>query len=108
MAVIEPGVLDEMVERLVEGLGPEQIILFGSRAWDQPDESSDVDLLVVMPDSASAIRPAERARRAYRCLRGIDVPTDLLVKTRAEVERFRHVPGSLEAEILRRGKVLYG
>jgi len=36
------------------------------------------------------------------------VPTDILVKTRAEVNRFRSVHASLESEILERGKVLYG
>jgi hypothetical protein len=48
------------------------------------------------------------AMRTYRCLRGLLTPVDVLVKTRSEVERFRHVYASLESEILERGKVLYG
>jgi len=41
------------------------------------------------------------------CLRGVQVPKDILVKTRAEAERYRHVPASLESEIFERDEVLY-
>ena len=98
--------LREITRRLVAEFQPEEIILFGSHAWGTPDEGSDVDLLVIVTDSE--VRPTERAVRAYRCLRGVNVAKDILVKTRAEVERFRNVRASLESRILERGKVLYG
>jgi predicted nucleotidyltransferase len=84
----------------------------GSRAMvnhkkrGSPDEDSDVDLLVIVPRSDD--KPTQRAMRAYRCLRGLMVPADILVKTCSEVERFRRVHASLESEILERGKILYG
>jgi predicted nucleotidyltransferase len=106
MKTIQSSVLEEMTRRLIAELAPEQIILFGSHAWGTPDDDSDVDLLVIVPHSDD--KPAQRAARAYRCLRGLMVPTDILVKTRAEVDRFRSVRASLESEILERGKVLYG
>ena len=40
--------LDLIVRRIVEGLDPERIILFGSRARGDPRPDSDVDLMVVM------------------------------------------------------------
>lgn len=106
MKTVQSSALEEITRRLVAELQPEQIILFGSHAWGAPDEDSDVDLLVIVPHSDD--KPARRAARAYRCLRGLMVPTDILVKTRAEVEHFRFVHASLESEILERGKVLYG
>ena len=106
MKTVSRDVLEEMTQRLVAELQPEQIILFGSHAWGRPDEDSDVDLLVIV--SHTNDKPAQRAMRAYRCLRGLMIPTDILVKTRAEVERFRRVHASLESEVLERGKVLYG
>ena len=106
MKSIPADLLEEITRRLVAELQPEQIILFGSHAWGSPDEDSDVDLLLIVPHSND--RPAQRAMRAHRSLRGLMVPTDILVKTRAEIERFRHVYASLESEILERGKVLYG
>ncbi len=103
---LDPGILDEIVRRLATEFQPEKIILFGSRAWGGPDEDSDVDLLVIV--SHSDQRPTDRARRAHLCLEGISVPKDVLVKTRAEVERRQDVRASLECEILERGRVLYG
>ena len=96
----------EIVRRLVDEFDPEEIILFGSRAWGQPRPDSDFDLLIIVSEATDP--PARRATRGYRCLRGISVPTDLIVSTRSEFDRYRRVPASLEAEILERGKVLYG
>jgi predicted nucleotidyltransferase len=105
MKSVPKELLEEITRRLVAELRPEKIILFGSHAWGIPDEDSDLDLLVIVPHSE--LPPAQRARRAYRCLRGLNVPKDILVKTRSEVERFRSVHASLESEILERGKVIW-
>lgn len=106
MKTIPKELLQEITQRLVDEFKPEQVILFGSHAWGAPTEDSDVDLLVITTDSQE--RPAQRATRAYRSLRGLMVPTDVIVKTRAEIDRYRHVRASLEGEALERGKVLYG
>ncbi|MFB3892850.1 MAG: nucleotidyltransferase domain-containing protein [Phycisphaerae bacterium] len=106
MLVVDDTLLQEMVRRLVEEFHPEQVILIGSRAWGTPGPDSDVDLLVIVSDSD--MPPSRRAQRAHQCLRGIMVPKDVLVRTRAEVEKFRHVYASLECQALEQGKVLYG
>jgi len=67
---------------------------------------SDLDLLVVVPQSDET--PVGRAQRAHRCLRGVDAAIDILVKTRAELERFRNVRSSLVSLILRNGRLIYG
>jgi len=105
MKTLPPSLLEELTRRLVAEFQPEQVILFGSHAWGTPGEDSDVDVLVIV--SASDLTPTERAARAYRCLRGVQVPKDILIKTRAEAERYRHVPASLDSEIFERGEVLY-
>jgi len=106
MQAIETDVLDEMVRRLVAEFHPEKIILFGSRAWGTPDEDSDVDLFVIVPESDE--HPIRRMQRAHHCLGNIPVPTDILVKTRAEAEHYRRVRASLEYKVFTEGKVLYG
>lgn len=106
MKTLDHKLLEKIVRRLVDEFQPEQIILFGSHAWGTPGEDSDVDLLVIIPDSE--LSATQRATRAHRCLRGLNVPKDILVKTRAEIERFRDVYASLEAEIPGRGRVLFG
>lgn len=106
MKTLPPELLAEITRRLVAEFQPEQIILFGSHAWGTPHEDSDVDLCVIV--SQSDERPVRRAVRAYHCLSGLGIPKDVLVKTRAEFERFRHVHASLECQISEQGKVLYG
>ncbi|MCX7706650.1 MAG: nucleotidyltransferase domain-containing protein [Anaerolineae bacterium] len=106
MKTIPAELLQEITQRLVAEFEPEQIILFGSHAWGIPEDDSDIDLLVITRDSPE--RPAQRSARAYRSLRGLMVPTDIIVKTRAEVDRYRRVRASLESEALERGRVLYG
>ena len=61
-----------------------------------------MDLFVIASQKESA-----RALRGRRVLRGLNVPKDVVVRTRAEVERARRVHASLESEILDRGVVLY-
>lgn len=106
MKTISKSLLDEITQRLVAELKPEKIILFGSHAWGQPDEDSDLDLLVIVAESNEP--PTKRATRAHRSLIGVMVPMDILVRTHAEVERHSRVYASLISEILDRGKVLYG
>ncbi len=96
----------EITRRLVAEFAPERIILFGSHAWGHPNKNSDVDLLVVVSESDQS--PPRRAARAYGCLREVPLPLDILVRTREEVERTRHLPASLINEIWERGRVLYG
>jgi uncharacterized protein len=98
--------LDEIVHRLVEHLKPERIILFGSHAYGEPNEDSDVDLLVIVADSTEPRH--RRATKAYGALWGIKIPTDVVVLTSAEVERKINVVSSLESQAMRQGKVLYG
>ena len=100
-----PPELDEITARLVAEFDPEAVYLFGSHAWGEPDEDSDLDLLVVVAESH--ISPAKRMTRAYRALRGIGTPKDVLVKTQAEFERYRTVRTSLTAQIFYGGRKLY-
>lgn len=99
-------IVDEIVRRLVKEFRPQQIFLFGSSVWGDENEAGDIDLLVIVNESS--VPSPMRARRAYRCLRGIEAPTDVLVKTRSEIESIAHVHASLVSEILERGTLVYG
>ena len=106
MTPVTDTLLAELTRKLVAEFRPERVILFGSRAWGEPGPDSAVDLLVIVAQSEE--RPAARATRALHALRGAAVPLDILVKTRAEFERFLPVTASLEAQIARQGRILYG
>ena len=106
MPPLPAALLDAITQRLVAALQPEQIILFGSYAYGEPNADSDIDLLVIVSQSDEP--GYRRARVAYKALRGLGIPKDILVMTRAEVERKMNVASSLVCEALRQGKVLYG
>ncbi len=106
MKDVPETLLREITQRLVAELQPEMIIQFGSHVWGQPDTDSDLDLLVIVADSNE--RPVQRSRRAHRCLRGLGVPKDIIVKTKAETERSRRIPTSLTNRVITQGRVLYG
>jgi predicted nucleotidyltransferase len=97
--------LQIVVERLVIGLSPERIILFGSRAEGIADDHSDVDLLVIVSDSTQP--PHRRAQEAYRCVGAVGLPKDLLVLTREEFGRQSQIASSLARRVKATGKVLY-
>jgi uncharacterized protein len=103
---IPTGLLEKVVDRLKTEFQPEQIILFGSHAWGTPDDSSDVDLMVILPRSDE--RPIRRDQRAQRCLGRLAVPADVLVRTRGEVNRYKHLRASLFHQVLNQGRKLYG
>jgi len=98
--------LQEVVRRLAEAFHPEQIILFGSYAYGMPTQDSDFDLLVIV--SHSEYPRYRRARFAYTALRGISLPTDVIVMTRNEVEKKKVVWNSLVRQVLAKGKIIYG
>jgi len=72
------AVIKAIVRRLAEGYAPQKIILFGSYACGEPDEDSDVDLLIIKETSQ---RFLDRLCSARRIAAGADqeVPLELLV-----------------------------
>ena len=106
MQTTAEDVLPEIVRRLVAEFDPEQIILFGSRAWGQPRPDSDYDLFVIVAESDD--HPLQGAVKADACRGGLGISKDVIVCTQERFDRFRRVPASLEAKIRNRGVVLYG
>ena len=106
MKTLDENLLQAATQKLVAEFQPEQIWLFGSHAWGTPTEDSDVDFCVIVSDSDE--KSIRRAQRAHRCLRGLRMPKDIIVPTRAQVERYKHLKASLFHQVLARGRKLYG
>ena len=104
--MLDASLLQTATQRLVAEFQPDQIWLYGSHAWGDPHDDSDVDFLVVVTDSDET--PIRRSQRAHRCLRGLRMPKDVLVETRQEVDRVKELNTSLENKILSQGRKLYG
>ena len=96
--------LPEVVQRIIQALQPEKIVLFGSYADGTPTSDSDVDLLVVMETTAS---PVERYLAVSRLLRPRPFPVDILVKRPDEIQSALEAGDFFIREVISRGQVLY-
>ena len=96
--------LEDIVARIVNGIDPEKIILFGSYAYGLPTPDSDLDLLIILDTPA---RSAERVLAVSRLLRPRPFPLDILVRTPGEISSaLQHQDGFI-TDIMTSGKVLY-
>jgi len=96
-------VLNVVVQRIVETVDPDRIILFGSRSTGREDPESDYDLLVLKRGIANR---RALAHQIYRTLIDVPAAVDVLVDTPERVERHRHTPGFVYGEAAR-GLVVY-
>ncbi|MBI2163994.1 MAG: nucleotidyltransferase domain-containing protein [candidate division NC10 bacterium] len=98
--------IEAIVKRIGEGYQPLKVILFGSHAWGQPTEDSDIDLLIVKETSDRfidrwvAVRDliADPARR---------IPVEPIVLTPQELDRRIERGDQFFQRIVTHGKLLY-
>ena len=88
MPMIPQEKINEVVERIVKNVQPEKVILFGSYAYGEPDEDSDLDILVI---KESVLPRHERVKEIKKYLQGIKIPVDLIVYTTKEIDEWRGV-----------------
>jgi predicted nucleotidyltransferase len=94
----------EAVARIVTAARPSKVIVFGSHARGDPDEGSDLDLLVIEPKLVNRDQEMIRLRDAVGLIgSGVDV----LVCSEEEAERRGQVPGTVVYWALKEGKVVY-
>lgn len=94
--------LPAMVQRLVDDLHPQQIILFGSWARGTATRRSDLDLLIICETKDS---PLERIGRVLKLLADSPLPVEAIVYTPEELSRNRTLP--FVQRVLEEGRVLY-
>jgi predicted nucleotidyltransferase len=98
-------VIAEATRRLVEEFHPEQVWLFGSYAWGDPTEDSDLDLLMLVRDEKQT--SIQHLRQARRCLRLIDMAKDVLIQSTASFDRYKGVRSSMSHKIAEEGLLVY-
>lgn len=95
--------LAEWADRIVREFYPETIILFGSHAYGNADEDSDIDLLVVMPHTDPAVQTAAEIRMALPSEQAVDV----IVRTPEQIRERLEMNDFFMQEIVSKGRVLY-
>lgn len=79
----------------------------GPKLGGNAGSDSDIDLLVISDREKELPRP-HRGRELRRKLAKTLHPFDLLIYTREKFEKYRYVPQSFSATVMREGVVLYG
>jgi predicted nucleotidyltransferase len=101
--------LEERIIELLRPLSPRELFIFGSRSHGMAGAESDIDLVVVLPDSEIPRTFAEKManiRRVRKLLADFnrEYALDLLVFTRPEWEEFQRRRPVFAAEITERGR----
>ncbi len=108
MVQVTDALIAEMVQAIVDEVGPEKVVLFGSRSRGDGSERSDVDLVVIEAEPFGPGRSRHREiNRLYEALADFLVPIDVLVYSLDDVEYWRDSLNHILARALREGKVLY-
>lgn len=81
------------------------LAIFGSQARGQANEGSDIDLLLVVPDSD--LPQHRREVLSYDLLWGLTTPVEVVVLTHTEFERASRVKLSLPSTVQVEGELLY-
>lgn len=98
--------IQAVVARIVEGYAPDKIILFGSYAYGEPHEDSDLDLLIIKQNAEA--KRSERAVAIWSLLWSTPFPAmDILIRTPAEMERAAGIFQSVETIAEQQGRLLY-
>ncbi len=103
--MIDKKTIEEMKNKLVEVYDPLEIYLFGSYAWGNPTEDSDLDFFIV-------VDKAEKNRHkmlvdGHRALWNFDVAKDIIVYTKDEFTDRVNDLTTLVYKIKREGRVVY-
>jgi predicted nucleotidyltransferase len=97
-------IIDELIQRIVAEVHPLRIILFGPAAKGDIGQSSDIDLLVVMPEGVHRRRIAQFL---YQKIIGLGVPFDILVATPDDLQKHKNNIGLIYRTILQEGEEVY-
>ncbi len=95
-----------IAQRLEKALHPDAIYLFGSHARGEANVDSDLDLMVIVPESTQS--RYHRNVEARRYVGDIAAPKDIVVLTRKEWQEGQQVVCSLASAVRREGILLHG
>ena len=103
--MIDKSIIEEVKKKLIETYDPIAIYIFGSYAWGSPTEESDLDLLIVVDKSDE--KSYKRPVAGHYALQELDIPKDLIVKTKEEFESSVGNVTTLSYKIKKDGKLIY-
>jgi uncharacterized protein len=102
--MLDVGPIEALLERMLAELRPIEVLLFGSRARGDADDTSDWDLFVVIPDDLEA---ADDLFAGYRLRRETRTRADIILCPLSEFLEDRDTPNTLAYEAAHHGVTIY-
>lgn len=96
--------IQRLVGKIVREYDPEKVVLYGSRAWGEPEDDSDIDLFIIKQTTQD---PLAMMRDVDRIIYDRTVAVDALVYTPQQCDRRLKMGDPLIKKIFADGKVLY-
>ena len=83
---------------------PAEVVLFGSYARGDADQASDLDLMVIEDEVHDK---TGEYLKIHRAVGNVGVGVDIVVISRAEFDRRRHVPGTVSYWAAKEGLLIH-
>lgn len=97
-------IISEIVERIVKEYKPKKVILFGSYAYGEPTEDSDIDILIV---TERCLSPEEIYKIRQEFLRDFSIPVQLVCVSDREFVETKDIIGGITYPAAKYGELLY-
>jgi len=99
--------IQHIAETIRYAVPVEKIYLFGSFAYGTPQQNSDYDFYVIIPEGS--IRPIEAMQKAYRALYPLaDIPAvDVVASTQKKFDIMSRRINTIESDVAQKGVLLY-
>ena len=96
-------ILNQIRTSVLEILPGSEIILFGSRARNDADDSSDYDLLIILNSSLHSAERLKFQALIRKKLAVQNILADIIVQSRSDIELKKNIPQHIKISALKLG-----
>lgn len=97
--------LEEIINRILQVIIPDKIILFGSRARGEARADSDYDFLIIKKGITNI---GKIEGNLYENFIGLEEPINIILTTPDKLEKYKDTLGYVYKPALKEGIVVYG
>lgn len=103
--MIRKDKIEEVKKRLINVYDPIEIYIFGSYAWGNPTEDSDLDLCIVVDKIKKSKH--DMLVEGHHALFGLKVPKDIVLYSKEEFDKYSKYTTTLLYKIKKEGTLVY-
>ena len=96
--------VNKALNKIISGLRPLKIILFGSYVKPKNEKPNDLDILIVMKSSIPFYKRVAQVKMLFN---PAPFPMDVIIYTPEEFDKWRNTINHIIPEIIHNGKIVY-